>query len=321
MSRYNFSFNRIASRLILTFITGLIFGVSMFPFLQAARPGEEMLFEQQAAMGNQNMFKMVALWGLFTAIVSLFTFAKKRFRLVSVLLIICWMLSIAGYVFLNLKDIAVDRCLRPEPYVAPKEIDRALDLIVQRLDIVNTNQGWLTGAFNYRNCLNIQYATDVSELDDAEGFLLVDSTDLQNIKIFIHPKYKTYDDLTIATILDHELTHVGQMLEEKVTGSPGSCYRKEAEGFVNQLMFLQYLNPEESRSIYTRFAQDSEANPSFKILADVSPFFENAKVACGKLNLSQDPQKGWKCVTEESVITVEEAIRKSGVYDEQCINH
>jgi len=292
----------------------------MFPFLRAERPGDEMLFQQKAAMGNQNMIKMVALWGIYTAIVSIYTFAKKKFRMVSVLLIICWFISIATLVFLNKRDSTMDRCMRPEPYVAPKEVDRALDIIEQRMNILDTNQGYLSSAFDYRNCLNIQYATSDSELSGNEGGLIVNHSDLNNIQILLNPKYKEYDDLTIATILAHELTHVGQMVYEKKTNTSIECFQSEAEAFTSQIFFTTFLNAEEQRSISARILQDSEENPSFRIMLEVTPLVQTADIACRKLKSSQDPQKLSTCVWDESIITVEQSIRDSGAYDEQCAN-
>jgi uncharacterized membrane protein HdeD (DUF308 family) len=76
--RYNIFFKRIVSRLFLTGVVGIIFGIAMFPFMRVAN---SLLFQQKASIGGENLLRMIALWGIFTAIVTLFAFWKKHFRM------------------------------------------------------------------------------------------------------------------------------------------------------------------------------------------------------------------------------------------------
>lgn len=91
--RYNLSIKRVLLRLILTAIVGIVFGIAMIPFLTVANEGST--FQHKVDVGGQNLIRMVLLWGLFTALVSMATFWKKRFRMVSIFLFICWIISVA----------------------------------------------------------------------------------------------------------------------------------------------------------------------------------------------------------------------------------
>src|SRR5690606_18327515 len=128
------------------------------------RDASGLMFEQRAAIGGQNMIRAVVLWGLFTTIVCLFTFWRKHFRMVSILLIACWVLGSGLVLAINMFDANEYRCSRATPYTMPSEFNRSLDLIAQRTQVdteLATGTIWQS-VYNFRNCLNIQYA----EVDD-----------------------------------------------------------------------------------------------------------------------------------------------------------
>jgi hypothetical protein len=314
--RFNLSFKRIFSRLIITFFVGIGFGIAMFPFMTVAN---NLLYEQRASIGDQNIIKMIVLWGLFTAIFSFLSFWKKRLRMVSVLLGICFVISIIFYVLVTIKSRSLLSCNRAAPYEAPAEINRALDLIVQRMNIENGDHTYMWAAFNYRNCLNVQYS-DLSKQLGAEGLFFNEDESLQNLNILLSPDYINFDDLTIATLLTHELSHVGRYITDKETKKTNDCFDDEAEAFLTQLTFLLKLNPEEIRSINARMQTNINANPIFTML----PLLETRRVesmnACNILRKSnnltdeQFNSCGWTGIKNKLLLDVKE----SKAYQEEC---
>lgn len=314
--RFNLSFKRIISRVFLTGIVGIIFGIAMIPFLRVA---DNLLFQQKAAIGSQNIIKMIVLWGLFTLIVSMFTFWKKRFRMVSVLLIVCWFISIAFGGFLLIKDQSSVTCKRATPYVLDSEFNRVLDLIAQRLDIEKNYGTYWGNAFNYRNCIDVQYSEESKKLG-AEGLFFAEDPSLQDLKVLISPDYKIYDDLTISTILIHELTHVGQYINETVNKTKSDCFGSEAEAFTSQAIFLSQLNKEEVRSIYSRIRENVNANPAFAILLGIEQTQSEAYNACLTLKKANNltDQQFNECVWTGTKNKLEVEIKTDPFYQEQC---
>lgn len=323
--KYDLSFKRVFSRILLTGVIGIIFGVAMFPFMTVA---DGLLYEQRAAIGGQNMIKMVALWGIFTLIVSLFAFWKKHFRMVSVLLIGCWIISIIFLLIVNMSDKKDLRCTRATPYQMPTEFIRALDLITQRMGIdkEKANGTILQSAFNYQNCLNIQY----SEKDDNEVEAYFeypnnnDPKNLENLKIVVNPSYRDFDDLTLATLLTHEIIHVGEYVNQVVSDNKINltCYEKEAKSFLSEHSFIMSLNEEEQRSIYARLREDSSKNPTFQTLLLTNQRAVESTKACKELqkkNKLTDEQTN-KCSWEGLESKLLQDIKENSYYQKQCGN-
>ena len=317
---YNLSFKRIVSRMIITGILGIVFGIAMIPFL---RDATGLLYEQRAAIGGGNMIKAIVLWGVFTTIVSMYAFWKKHLRMVSVLLIICWLISIFSYLVLGMFESNNYRCDRPNPYSMPSEFNRSLDLISQRMgvDSTGTNTIWQT-VFNYRNCLDIQY----SESDDksVEAYFEYpnekNQANLQNLKIRLNPSYKNFDDLTLATLLSHELVHAGQYINEVVNKTSFGCFESEANAFTAQHAFILALNEEEQRSIYTRLQDNPTKNPTIATFLLTGQRGTESAKACMELqkknNLTEEQMNkcSWEGLENKLLLDVKE----DSYYQEQC---
>lgn len=321
--KYDLSFKRIFSRILLTGVIGIIFGVAMFPFMTVA---DGLLYEQRAAIGGQNMIKMVALWGIFTLIVSLFAFWKKHFRMVSVLLIGCWVISIVFLLFINMSDKNDLRCTRATPYQMPTEFIRALDLVTQRMGIdqERANGTILQSAFNYQNCLNIQYSE--KDNDQVEAYFEYptnnDPKNLENLKVVVNPSYQKFDDLTLATLLTHEIIHAGEYINQVVSDNKISltCYEKEAKAFLSEHSFVMSLNEEEQRSIYARLREDSSKNPTFQTLLLTNQRAIESTKACKELqkkNKLTDEQTN-KCSWEGLESKLLQDIKENSYYQKQC---
>lgn len=316
-SKYNFSIGRIISRLALTGVIGIVFGIAMFPFMRVA---DGLLYQQRASIGSQNIIKMIVLWGVFTAIVTALTFWRKRFRMTSVLLIGCWIISIlfGGYLFI--RDASSPECKRATPYTMPKEFTRALDLISQRMGIDERAGGTVfQSAFNYLNCLDIQYLP--SDSKETEGyFIKEEGSNLQDLKINVNPSYKNFDDLTLATLLSHELIHAGQHINEVVLKTKLGCYESEAQAFVSQAQFMSQLNDEERRSIYARLRENIDKNPAFTVFLLTDQRVSEAYSACQRLqkenNLNQNQFN--ECVWTGAQNKIEKDVRDDAYYQKQC---
>jgi hypothetical protein len=143
---------------------------------------------------------------------------------------------------------------------------------------------------------------------------------LQDLKILISPDYKTYDDLTISTILIHELTHVGQYINETANKTKSDCFGSEAEAFTSQAIFLSQLNKEEVRSIYSRIRENVNANPAFAILLGIEQTQGEAYNACLTLKKANNltDQQFNECVWTGTKNKLEVEIKADSFYQEQC---
>jgi len=282
-----------------------------------------LLYEQRAAIGGQNMVRMVVLWGIFTLIVSLFTFWKKRFRMVSIFLVVCWFISIASYLILGMYDANNYRCNKATPYSMPNEFNRSLDLIAQRMGVDNTGRNtlWQT-IFNFRNCLDIQY-TDADDKSIEAYFLYPSESnqkELQDLKILVNPSYKDFDDLTLATLLAHEIVHAGQYIDQVINKTEYGCYEKEAKAFSAQHAFILSLNQEEQRSIYARLREDASKNPTLEILILTGQRGNESAQACVELqkknNLTneQTNECSWQGLENKLL----QDIKEDQYYQKQC---
>lgn len=318
--KYDLSFKRIVSRIIITGILGIVFGIAMIPFL---RDATGLLYEQRAAIGGGNMVKAIVLWAIFTTIVSMYAFWKKHLRMVSILLIICWLISILSYLVLSMFESNNYRCDRPNSYSMPSEFNRSLDLISQRMGVDNTgtNTIWQT-IYNYRNCLDIQY----SESDDknVEAYFEYpnekNQANLQDLKIFVNPSYRNFDDLTLSTLLSHELIHAGQYINEVVNKTPLGCFESEANAFTAQHVFVVSLNQEEQRSIYTRLQDNPNKNPTIATFLLTGQRGTESAKACMELqkknNLTEEQMNkcSWEGLENKLLLDVKE----NSYYQEQC---
>lgn len=315
--KFNLSFKRLISRFFLTFILGILFGIIIIQFLQTANNQYNM---QQAAVGFKNFIRMVSLWGFFTLIVALITFWKKRFRMVAVLLFCCWVLSLGMLGLIYVSDRNDTSCKRLEMYPVSSEINRSLEHISQRMDITDSVDTYLALTYQYKNCLNIQYLDNKSKNIGVEGVFIEDDPTLQNLQIYLQNAYSNFDDLSISTILVHELSHAGQYIDEINTKNNVSCFDNETEAFMTQAIYLNQLNDEERRSIYTRLKDNVSLNPAFEIVLLFDEYGAETYNSCSELqktNLLTQEQFDdcyWQGVRNK----INQKIKITPYYQEQC---
>ena len=311
--RFNFSIKRVISRLFLTLIVSIIFHVSTFPFLRRA---EGLLDTQQAAIGTGNILRVAVLWSVFSALALFLTFSKKRFRMVSTLLVCVWVVGVCLFLFTSIKSLTDRSCKRSDPYPMPQEVERALSLIAQRMGVNDALSTYLALAYKNRNCISIQYSETPYGL---EG-MFIQTEDLQKMEVYMRGDYQGFDDLSIATILVHELSHVGQHLDKELNDAQIDCFDDEAEAFLNQAVFLSQLNAEEQRSIFTRLEDNQDLNPAFGVVLLTSAFTNESYDACVTLqnanNLSQEQFND--CVWTGVRNKLKEVVMESEYYQLQC---
>jgi|GEM_PF-2247207 len=317
--KFNLSIKRIVSRFGLTFILGILFGIAMIPFLQTA---DGLYDTQQAAIGDQNLLRMVALWGLFTALFSTISFVKKRFRMTSILLIVCWLLSILLYGLLVLRNIYEEAvsCNRPQSYAIDAEFERSLNHIAQRLNITDSLDSYLALAFQNRNCIDIQYDDTSLIVGTAEGVFIENDPTIQNLKVLLSPKYKSLDDLSLSLVLVHELSHVGQYIDSINNKKEIDCFENEGEAFITQALYFSQLNDEERRSIYARLRDNLDLNSSFPIVLLFEEYNNEVYQSCSLIrnsNLLTDTQFN-ECYWEGFRNKILNDIKSSSYYIDQC---
>lgn len=318
--KYNLSFDRIASRLFLAILIGFLLKRAIAPFMNKTN---DLLFAQQAILEKENFLKEVVLLGVFVLIILLFTLLKKHFRMVGLFLVIYWFANFSLFTMRGMYGANSYSCKRTDPYSLPKEFNRSLDLIAQRMDVDNTANGTIwQSAFNFRNCLNIQYLENDDSGAEAYFFHPTEKNleSLQNLKIMVNPSYKNFDDLTLAALLSHEIVHVGDYINEVIIKTNFSCYEQEARAFAAQHAFIISLNEEEQRSIYSRLKDNVDENPTFKITLLTAQRAEESVANCVELqkhNNLTDEQTN-KCVWDELESKLLRDVQENPYYQQQC---
>ncbi|HRN70520.1 MAG TPA: hypothetical protein PLS49_05020 [Candidatus Woesebacteria bacterium] len=174
------------------------------------------------------------------------------------------------YIFINWNWYAfLDNlvlCERDEPYVMPEEFNRAVSLIIQRLDnstFAPEFDGEHASALKkMRNCINIQYASSTDDMSGAEGlFYFQEGVQDDNLYILVSPQYSLKDDLVTALLLRHELHHA--VLHATGEEQTLSCMENEAQAFALQIGFYDTINQEEANSLASRLNSTPEITDFF----------------------------------------------------------
>jgi len=173
----------------------------------------------------------------------------------------------------------VETCKRTEPYDAPLELLRAMDLVIQKYDDSSFMSAYEKRFYQaISKCVQLSYSNLESVPGEGvQGVFLSNSSTNQKILIEVDKKYSQTDDLTIALLLSHELTHAKQFVERTGIDYFSSAkiedrLNDEVEAFRQTLYFTANLNKEESDSLVAR-AEKYTTNSQlaqYKDLLDVS---------------------------------------------------
>lgn len=159
-------------------------------------------------------------------------------------------------------------CTRTEPYGMAPEFERAISLVIQRLDQGNTNILLDENFKLIKNCLNVTYSSEVDNYD-AEGLFYFDERSTKDrLNILVSNKYKANDDILTAALLTHEITHAYVFASDLNL----TCFQNEAEAFYNQIVFITVLNKAESDSIVARrtVGGSEEIDEMFELISKVN---------------------------------------------------
>ncbi|OGD95487.1 hypothetical protein A3F02_02700 [Candidatus Curtissbacteria bacterium RIFCSPHIGHO2_12_FULL_38_9b] len=157
------------------------------------------------------------------------------------------------YVYENQKWLMTEKpvlCPRTTKYPMPEEFSRSLSLIIQRFGDPKSDTSEIS------NCVNIQYANNDAQLNNAEGlFSFSPGQSTSKLDIYVSPRYRYTDDLVTAYLVTHELAHAHNYVIGQASGKVESCFADEASAFDFQVRFLGKLNVEENKSLDARIRQ------------------------------------------------------------------
>lgn len=202
-------------------------------------------------------------------------------------------------------------CLREEMYDMPPEFKRALSLINQRFS------SWFKqynmedpNDISFFNCVNIQY----SDTGETEGIFTFDenSSNIENLHIYVNRSYISSDDLLTAFLLTHETKHALNYLNKISLGNSFACVDDEVSAFYNQLLFTGVINQGERESLNTRLRQGYQnLNNQLRINWDLLTLRDQAERIC-KTNQFDD------CTMREVYPLIEKMVRSNPYYQKQC---
>lgn len=234
---------------------------------------------------------------------------KTIYKLVHnpIIALITCIISIAIFIPWRLTQMTINQgrgmdqkaiCSRTVPYDMPPEFQRALSLIIQRYSKKpDSNFGTYEKMVN---CVNVQYSDIHSKQKTTEGYFIfdVEHSSLEQLNIYVDSTYSSYDDLTTAFLLSHELTHALQYVGEVVYSKKLTCVDKEVQAFEQQLFFQSYLNEEESKSIVSRAEKTDNNNPQLRWFVALIDYSWEAIL---EINGGRRPQVGRIYSKEETI--------------------
>lgn len=211
-------------------------------------------------------------------------------------------------------------CTRNNPYPMQPEFERALSLIIQR-----NYQNSLTQTVNYakslesiKNCLSVVY----KDTGEAEGYFTFDQTQARNdfFPIYVSNKYQYTDDISTALLFSHELAHVFQFINEKFYNNKIDCYSSEVNAFYGQYIFILILNPEEKRTITSRWegsVSKIDKNPQIQITKQLSIMGYESARACNMETI----KAGDSCWDAKFTKYIEDMVKSNPYYQKQCAHN
>ena len=202
-------------------------------------------------------------------------------------------------------------CIREEMYDMPPEFKRALSLINQRFSSwFKQNNMEDPNDISFFNCVNIEYA----DTGEAEGIFTFDenSSNIENLHIYVNRSYISSDDLLTAFLLTHETKHALNYLNKISLGNSFTCVEDEVGAFYNQLLFTGVINQGERESLNTRLRQGYQnLNNPLKISWDLLTLEGQAQRIC-KTNQFDN------CTMKEVGPLIEKMVRSNPYYQKQC---
>jgi hypothetical protein len=217
-------------------------------------------------------------------------------------------------------------CTRTARLPNEPQYDRALSIIHQRVkeDIEwweiygdknsSDKKGFRVFPAQLTNCIKV-IEKDISDTG-AEGYFTFDSKSIKPnyFPMIIDKSYFFMDDIVIALLLTHEMTHVQQYIDSINGKSKLSCVDKEVEAFMAQLDFYVILNMGEESSIYNRIHGEEDLSPQLAIIDTMTTI--NRESGCGL----EGDDLGTKCRVDNLRKQLETMIAEDDFYMKQCSN-
>lgn len=226
------------------------------------------------------------------------------------------------------------------------QYDRALSLIQQRL-IVNQerfkyNKRSLFTSFvpNLTNCIKV-VEEQSTESNPFEGYFTFNGKDIKSnyFPIIVNSKYVQSDDILIALLLTHEMTHVQQYIDSVNNIKTLSCIDKEVNAFLATRMFyISGLNEEEMNAVSLRIYEAVDNNDTslsyslnrpfdgqLLMLEAIQNLYSSPLLSCEPVKNPSANDTSWKkfgsyleCVDSEVPILLKEIIEKDKFYKKEC---
>ena len=209
-------------------------------------------------------------------------------------------------------------CKKPNKKINPK-FNRSINLIKQRLEAAGHNSNFIN---NLDGCIDIQYSDLNYKIvgDKIEGkFKTTPANSINNfdediVKISIDNSYQDKDELLLAFVLIHELTHAKQYFNFKKDWILKNCLNREAESFNMEITLFSALNSDEQKFLLAeiRNAKNSDSNlNSLKKLLDISL---KSLTSCQKMN----DEEMLKCFERNNLKSIKALLLLNKQYIAQC---
>lgn len=196
-------------------------------------------------------------------------------------------------------------CPRNSQYAMNPEFERAVSLLLQRIDenpeapyVPEQDKNIMKIMLKIKNCLNIHFEN--IEDSGVEGYFIFDpNSTIDNLNIFVDDRYKGYDDALTALLLSHEMTHAAQLVDFKINNNNLSCIQKEVNAVKIELQFIRFFNGEEKSSLSERVnAEKNRINSASPLVTN--KIKENRAYSSIKFLFSVNSNVGSKCKTSDT---------------------
>lgn len=153
-------------------------------------------------------------------------------------------------------NVKQELCTRTKAFPLDPQFNNSLDLIAQRsknaeaLEAKNIPTSSKIPRYfpvlDYRNCIDIFYSDRIPDLKNTSAWFDSESSTPNHLIIKVNPVYQNQkiDNLVMAMLLAHELTHVQQYFDIR-SGVKMTCLQQETDAFLWQIRFLAILNRDE----------------------------------------------------------------------------
>lgn len=152
-----------------------------------------------------------------------------------------------------------EMCKRSQPYDAPPELLRALNLVIHKYDSSSAMSDYEKRFYRaIASCTQLGYANlESTPGEGVQGVFLAPTSTNEKLMIQVERKYAQTDDLTIALLLSHELAHAKQFVERTgidyfSSAKTEDSLNDEVEAFRQTLYFASQLNEGEAASVLAR---------------------------------------------------------------------